>query len=298
MEFETMRVTVEGLSQQYGDVKVLDGVDLDVNPGEIVTILGPNGSGKSTMIKTICGIMEPTEGRICIDGMDKAEMDPNEVAKLIAYVPQSSEFFGYSTVYDAILIGRKPYVKWSYSREDIRIAAEAMRAMRVDDLYDRQVQKLSGGQMQRVTLARALTQTPELYVFDEPTSALDLRNQLDTLKLMRTVIERDGSGMIIALHDLNLALRFSDRVLVIKDGRTYRFGPTDEVITEEMVRDVYGVEAQIVDSPNGRYIHAYDTHMDEGDPIREPYLLSSESYRHVRPVRGHRCGAVQRAPRP
>ena len=270
MELETMRLEIKGLVQGYGDRRILDGIDADVESGEVVTILGPNGSGKSTMIKSICGVMEPQGGTMTIDGKDMSEFEREELAKLIAYVPQKNEFFGYSTVYDAVLIGRKPYVKWSYSREDIRIAAEAMKAMKVDDLYDRQVQQMSGGQMQRVTLARALAQTPELYVFDEPTSALDLRNQLDTLKLMRAVIQRDNSCMLIALHDLNLALRYSDRVLAIKDGKRYCFGPTDEVITEKLIRDVYGVEAEIVDSPNGRYVHAYDTDTDTASVFGNP----------------------------
>ena len=113
--------------------------------------------------------------------------------------------------------------------------------------------------MQRVTLARALAQEPELYVFDEPTSALDLRNQLDTLKLMREVIERDNSGMIIALHDLNLALRYSDDVLVLKDGFVYDFGPAEEVITEKMIYDVYGVRSEIVEGTDGLYVHALDS---------------------------------------
>jgi iron complex transport system ATP-binding protein len=262
MEFETMRMEIRDLVQGYGEKTVLNGLDLSVESGEVVTILGPNGSGKSTMIKTICGIMDRISGSITIDGTDISEMDKKEVAKVIAYVPQKNDFFGFSTVYDTVLIGRKPYVTWSYSREDIRIAAESMKAMKVDEFYDRPVQNLSGGQLQRVTLARALTQQPEIYIFDEPTSALDLRNQLDTLKLMRTVIQRDNSCMLIALHDLNLALRYSDKVLAIKDGRTYSFGTTEEVITEKMIRDIYGVEAEIVDSPNGKYVHAFDTELD------------------------------------
>ena len=262
VEFEIMRLDVKELKQGYGQKLVIDGIDLSVESGQVVTILGPNGSGKSTMIKTICGVMDRISGSISLNGIDTSEMDKTELAKIIAYVPQHSDFFGFSTVYDAVLIGRKPYVKWSYSRDDIRIAADAMKSMKIDDLYDRPVQNLSGGQLQRVTLARALTQQPDLYVFDEPTSALDLRNQLDTLKIMRAVIKRDNSCMLIALHDLNLALRYSDKVLAIKNGKTYRFGDTEDVIDEKMIRDVYGVESEIVDSPQGKYVHAFDSDLD------------------------------------
>ena len=116
--------------------------------------------------------------------------------------------------------------------------------------------------MQRVTLARALAQEPELYVFDEPTSALDLRNQLDTLKVMRQVINETDACMIIALHDLNLAYRYSDKVLVLKDGTVYDFGKTEDVITPEMIKDVYGVDSEIVEGSRGKFIHSYDADLD------------------------------------
>lgn len=254
-----MKLEIQGLSQGYGKKTVLNSIDFSTQSGEVLTILGPNGSGKSTMIKTICGILDRRAGSIMIDGKDIGEYDKQELAKMVAYVPQKNEFFGYSTVYDAVLIGRKPHVKWAYSKKDIQIASEAMVAMKIDSLYDSQVQNLSGGQMQRVTLARAITQDPELYVFDEPTSALDLRNQLDTLKLMQKIIKTKNSCMVIALHDLNLAIRFSDKVLVLKDGDVYSFGTAREVITEKMISDVYCVKASLVETENGPFIHALDS---------------------------------------
>jgi len=154
-------------------------------------------------------------------------------------------------------------VKWSYSRADIEAAADAMIRMKIDDLYDRPIHRLSGGQRQRVTLARALAQAPSFYVFDEPTSALDLRNQLDTLKVMRQVINDTGACMIIAMHDLNLAYRYSDKVLVLKDGTVYGFGDTEEIITPQMIKDVYGVDAEIVEGSKGKFIHSYDSDLDD-----------------------------------
>ena len=263
MEQETMRVDIEDLVQGYGNRTILDGVSFSVDEGEVVTVLGPNGSGKSTLIKTVCRIMEPRSGRIAMDGKDISSISKEEFARLVGYVPQNPEFIGYTNVYDAVLVGRRPYVKWNYSREDIRMAAESMRLMRLDEFFDRQVTEMSGGQRQRVTLARALTQDPRLYVFAEPTSALDLRHQLDTLRLMRSVIKERGSSMIIALHDLNLAIRYSDKVMVLKDGKVYGFGSSDDFITERMIRDVYGVESEIVEGKNGRYIHAYDGSDDD-----------------------------------
>lgn len=257
-----MRLTIENLEQSYGNRTVLRDVNFSAESGEVVTLLGPNGTGKSTLIKTLCRIMQPKNGRICIDGRDVSSISKEEYAKIVGYVPQSSMYFGYSTVYDAVLLGRKPYVQWSYARNDIDKAAEAMVEMGVDNLFDRMVNELSGGQKQRVTIARAIAQDPDIFVFDEPTSALDLRHQLDTFKLMRSIIKRKNALMIIALHDLNLALRYSDKVVVLNDGGVYDFGDVDEVITEEMIHNVYGVESNIVETEKGRFINAYDSEID------------------------------------
>lgn len=258
VEPEDMRLELRGIKQGYGSKVIIEDVDMTAESGEVVTILGPNGSGKSTLIKTICNIMRPMEGTITMDGADISGMDRNEFAKLVGYVPQTTVFFGHSTVYDSVLLGRRPYTDWSYSREDIRMAADAMTRLGIGTLYDRQVSQLSGGQVQRVALARTLTQDPRFYVFDEPTSALDLRNQLDTLRMMRGMVREKGVCMVVALHDLNLALRYSDKVLVLKDGRVYGFGPAEEIITERMIKDVYHVDSLIAEGPAGRFIYAFD----------------------------------------
>ena len=260
---EGMSLVIEGLEQGYNGKTVIRGVDMDVREGEVVTILGPNGSGKSTMIKTISNIMHPMSGSVSIDGTDIRDIPKKEFAKIVSYVPQMTIYFGNATVYDTVLIGRRPYVNWSYSSKDFQMAADAMIRMKIDDLYDRQVSELSGGQIQRVTIARSLVQDPRYYIFDEPTSALDLRNQLDTLKIMRGIVNEKGASMVIALHDLNLAYRYSDRVLVLKDGSCYDFGETEDVITPKMIRDVYGVDSEIVEGSKGKFIHSYDSELDE-----------------------------------
>jgi len=253
-----MRLEVKGVEQGYGKKTVIRDIDFCVDPGEVVTILGPNASGKSTLIKTMCNILSPRSGTITIDGISISEIDRKEFAKMVGYVPQTTMFFGQSTVYDTVLIGRKPYVEWSYSSEDINIAADAMIKMKVGLLYDRLVSELSGGQVQRVSLARSLAQNPKFYMFDEPTSALDLRNQLDTLKMMRSLVRETKASMVMAMHDLNLALNYSDKVLALKNGTVYKFGTTDEVITEKMIKDVYNVDCEIVDGPRGKFIYSYD----------------------------------------
>jgi iron complex transport system ATP-binding protein len=253
-----MRLEANGIRQGYGQDIIIDDIDLVIESGEAVTILGPNGCGKSTLIKTICNILQPKAGTVSIDGKDIKDMDGKELGRTIGYMPQSTTFFGNSMLYDYVLIGRRPYVEWSYSKEDINIAADAMVKLGIDHLYDREVSTLSGGQLQRAALARTLTQDPKFYIFDEPTSALDLRNQLVTLKLMESIIKEKNVCMLMAMHDLNLALRYSDKVMVLKDGKIYGFGPTEEIITTKMIRDVYGVESEIVTTGRGKCIYALD----------------------------------------
>lgn len=258
-----MKLEVENLRQGYGDNIVIDDISFSAGSGEMLSVLGPNGCGKSTLIKTLCNVHKPRSGSVFIDGEDTLRMDPRELAKLIGYVPQTMSSFGYSTVYDLVLIGRKPYVDWSYSQEDLRIAAQAMITMKVDCYAETDIQALSGGQRQRVYVARTLAQRPEFYIFDEPTSAFDLRNQLDTMRIMKSISHEQNACVIVALHDLNLAIRYSDRVLVLDDRSIYDIGRPEDVITSKMIEDVYGVTADIIEDEHGLYVRAFDSGRDD-----------------------------------
>lgn len=255
-----MRITVSDLEQGYGDRTVIHDVDFEAVTGEVMTVLGPNGSGKSTLIKTLCNIMRPRNGEVLIDGADIRGIDKKEFAKMVAYVPQSAVSFGYNSVYETVLAGRRPYIDWSYSRTDISIAAEAMRMMHVESLHDSILSDLSGGQKQRVHIARALAQNSDFFVLDEPTSSLDLKHQLDTMGIMNHLCRTQGKGAIVALHDLDLALNYSDSVVVLADSTVYSKGTVDQVIDEEMIHDVYGVRADIVTTDHGRFIHPYGSY--------------------------------------
>ncbi len=255
-------MSVEGLSQGYGEHLIIDDLSFTAKSGELLTILGPNGCGKSTLIKTLCNVISPRKGTIHIDDRDLCGMDPKEMAKLIGYVPQTMTSFGYSTVYDLVLIGRRPYVHWSYSSNDLRIAADAMITMNVNSYADRSIQELSGGQRQRAFIARALAQEPKFYIFDEPTSSFDLRNQLDTMRIMRRMIRERGACLIVALHDINLAMRYSDRVMVLSDAGIYGIGKPKDIITSKMIKDVYGVTADIMEDKHGPFVRTYDKETD------------------------------------
>lgn len=258
-----MKMTVKGLKQGYGNNIVLDDISFEAESGEFVTILGPNGCGKSTLIKSLCNVRKPKSGDIFIDDRSVKDYDTKELSRTISYVPQNFVQSSYTTVYDAVLIGRRPYVEWSYSEEDVRICANAIMEMKVDQYLDRFVNELSGGQTQRVVIARALAQDPEFYIFDEPTSSFDLKNQLDLMRIMKRIIKDKNACLIVALHDLNLAMRYSDKVIVLDDGGIYDMGPPDKVINSEMIKKVYGVDAHIVNDDNGTYIHTYDREGDE-----------------------------------
>lgn len=149
------------------------------------------------------------------------------------------------------------YMSWSVSNNDLEVVDNALSTMNITDLSDRFVNELSGGQRQRVFIARALAQDPSFFLFDEPTSSLDLRHQLETVSTMRGIVQKERSGMIIALHDLNLALRYTDKVLLLKDGAMYDYGTPSKVLTTESVREVYGVHAEFVENEQGRFILSY-----------------------------------------
>ena len=238
-------------------------MDIEAKSGELVTVLGPNGCGKSTLIKTLCGVLKPKAGRIFIDDREVSEIDKKERSRLVSYVPQDFAKGEYTTVYDAVLIGRRPYIDWTYSKQDIEICADAIMKMKVEPYIDRFVNELSGGQLQRVIIARSLAQDPQFYIFDEPTSSFDLRNQLDLMRIMKGIIKEKNACLLVALHDINLALRYSDRVIVMKDGVIYKEGTPEEVITPKTISEVYGVDAEIVTTPKGRFIHAFDNDADE-----------------------------------
>lgn len=249
-----MRMSVRNLVQGYGSKTILDDISFDVDTGEVLALLGPNGSGKSTLIKTICNIMDPRSGRILIDETPIEDIDITDLAKIVSYVPQSTAAATYTTVMDTVLLGRKPYVTWSYRQKDIDYALDAMKAMRIIGYSSRDVSDLSGGQRQRVFLARSLAQCPSFFIFDEPTSALDLKHQMNTMIKMREVVHDKGAGMVIALHDINLAMNYSDKVLMLKNGKIFAYGTPDETITEENIRAVYGVESRIMEAEGRRFI--------------------------------------------
>lgn len=250
-----MTLVADSIRQGYGGNVVIDGISFELEKGSLISVLGPNGSGKSTLIRTVCGMMKPWSGSLSVDGKDISDMEPKELSRNLGYVPQRYMQTDYLKVFDAVLIGRAPYMSWSYSKDDFEHAENAMVRMDVMDLADRYVNDLSGGQLQKIIIARALAQDPNYFILDEPTSALDLKNQMVALRTVKDIVSEGRSGALVALHDLNLAMRFSDKTIMLKDGRVYAMGRPEDVITEERIRDVYGVSSEVYEGRNGRFVH-------------------------------------------
>ena len=236
---------IRNISFHYrGAPAVLRDVSFDLEPGKFLAILGNNGVGKSTLLKCFNHILKPDSGAVVLEGEDLIRMSAGEVAKRVAFVSQSVPGTQ-MTVHDVVMLGRRPYMKWGISEHDHRIVHEAMDRLGVDGMRGRFLSQLSGGERQKVMLARALAQQPKVLLLDEPTSALDIRNQYQVLKLVRDICHEDHIIAAMVIHDLNLALRFCDRFLLLKDGVVYRYGDRS-ILDSEALKEVYGVDAEIV----------------------------------------------------
>lgn len=247
-----MEVKFENLHFGYNRKReILHGINLTLPSNKFIAVLGPNGCGKTTTVKQINQILKAQQGSVTIDGQNVSELEPSQLARIVAYVPQMTSGVMNGSVMDTVMLGRRPYIQWKPSDKDLEIVAKSLLRLNLCHLSKHFYNQLSGGQKQTVLIARALAQTPEIYLFDEPVSFLDVRNQLEIMSIARELVERDGKTVIMVLHDLNLALRFADHVVIMKDGNDFAQGPPDEVITEENIFAVYGTHAKIC---NGEYV--------------------------------------------
>ena len=231
--------------------EILHSIDLSLPANQFVAILGPNGCGKTTLVKQINQILRAQSGTVKVGQQVVSRLDPSQLAKMIAYVPQLTTGVMNGSVMDTVMLGRRPYIQWKPSEEDLEIVAKALIRLNISHLSQRPFNQLSGGQKQTVLIARALAQAPDIYLFDEPVSFLDVKNQLEIMAIGRELVEQDGKTVIMVLHDLNMALRFADHVVMMKDGNVFAQGSPREVITEENILAVYGTHAEI---KNGEYV--------------------------------------------
>ena len=225
------------------DRPILDEISFRTQEGCVAAVLGNNGAGKSTLLSCLNRIIHPQNGAVYVDNRDIMGMKGREVAKHIAYVAQQSETSRF-TVFDAILMGRKPYIKFSPVQEDYDIVQNIIRQMGLKGMALRYIDELSGGELQKVMLARALAQQPKVLLLDEPTSNLDLKNQHEMLRIIRNIALTEKISVIIVIHDLNLALRYCDKFLLLKDSSIFAHGGR-EVMTPRNIKEVFGIPVAI-----------------------------------------------------
>ena len=238
-------IEIKDISFSYPDADILKNVGFTAKSGEVVGLLGNNGAGKSTLVTCLNRIRTPKSGNLPIDVKNALQMGRNELAQTVSYVAQKNELT-HSTVFDCGLLGRKPYIKWSVSQEDLDICTRIMARVGLLDYQMRYVDELSGGELQKVMLARALVAQPKLLLLDEPTSNLDPKNQYEMMALVRELAQEQGLTVITVIHDLNLALRFCDKFYFLKAGEGYSYGGIDTV-TAETLQAVYGIRAEVLD---------------------------------------------------
>ncbi len=224
---------------------VLENISFDIQENRCIAILGNNGAGKSTLLKCIDRICPAQKGVVLIEKENVFKMSSNIIAQNIAYVPQGNKAIG-MTVFDMILLGRKPYIKWDATSEDRQIAFDIMHKMKLDDFALRNVSELSGGELQKVMLARALTQEPKLLMLDEPTSNLDPHNQHEVLQIVKKIAQEHNTCVAIVIHDLNLAIRYCDRFVFLKNSQIYSYGGL-ETMTPENIEAVYKIHVHIIE---------------------------------------------------
>lgn len=239
-------IEVNDLSFSYTPSrKILGKIGFDAQKGECIAVLGNNGAGKSTLIKCLNRILNPQGGSVYVDGGDVQRMKRPDIAKRMAYVAQKNDG-DRLTVFDSVLLGRKPYIKLDATDKDLDLVSSIIERMGLSEFQLRSVDELSGGEMQKVMLARALAQQPRVLMLDEPTSSLDLKNQYEVLETVRDIAKTESICVIIVIHDLNLALRYCDRFMFVKDSYIYAYGGR-EVMNEENIEEVYGVKAALAE---------------------------------------------------
>ena len=245
---------VRSIFASYGEVEALKGISLDVNAGEILGVVGPNGAGKSTLIKVLSGVLAIKSGQVLINNQEISSYSSAQRARTLAVVPQARHVGGAFTVKQAVLLGRTAYLGFlgNPGRTDLEKVSWAMSQTDVADLADRKLAEISGGEQQRVLLARALAQDTPVLLLDEPTNHLDLKFQVNLLKLLKTLVTREKLTVLMAMHDLNQVSGIADKVALLKEGKLYKLGNPREVLTPEHIKETYQTEVETFTHPNSK----------------------------------------------
>ena len=240
-----MILSVNGLAFDYPSRPVLRNISFSICKGNFLAVLGVNGAGKSTLLKCINRVLKPRAGMVFLQKEEVNKFTRRELAKRIGYVAQRQEQVS-TTVFDAVLLGRKPYIQWEASPKDLETAKKALSILELEEYSLRYLDELSGGEQQKVMIARALAQEPDLLLLDEPTRNLDLKNQLEVIRIIKKIVTNGQIGAVVSMHDLNLALRFADKFILLKNGEIFAAGGL-EVMTPENIERVYSTPVKITE---------------------------------------------------
>ncbi len=242
-----MRIDIEGMSAGYGGSEILKGIDLHLEGPGLTCIIGPNGVGKSTLVKCMNKLLEPTAGKVSVNGRDVKEMTRKEISEAMSYVPVQSEDVFSMPVFDTVLVGRANRSRWKTDPKDVVKVKKVLEVLGISELSDRPFDELSAGQHQTVAIARGLVQETEILILDEPTSNLDIRHQVFITSLMHEIAVSKGVMVIMISHNLNIASMFADRVVLMAEpGIVKNVGTAEEVVTRENISEVYGVDCEVV----------------------------------------------------
>jgi len=245
------RLSADTITLAYGDRTVVERLSLDLAPGRITAVVGANGCGKSTLLRALARLITPKEGQIVLDGEALASRPTKQIARVLGLLPQSPVAPEGIAVADLVGRGRHPHQKMlaRWSAHDYEAVAAALDATGIADLADRSVDELSGGQRQRVWIAMALAQETDVLLLDEPTTFLDVAHQIEVLDLLTDLNRDRGTTIVMVLHDLNLAARYADELVAVVDGRVHAVGTPADIVTSDLVREVFGLESTVIADP-------------------------------------------------
>lgn len=249
-----VKIQIKDVCFSYSSTRVLDNISVNIDNSSFVSIVGPNGAGKSTLLKCMNKILFPNSGDIHLDEYNLRQMKRMEVARNFAYVPQTSKRVFPTTVFDTVLMGRRPHLGWFDSADDKEKVWQVLEEMGLDEIALSNFDELSGGQQQKILIARALAQDADVILLDEPTSDLDIWHQLDVMGVVKRLVDEKKVVVLMVVHDLNLASKYSDRILMLKEGKIVAAGKPASVLTVEIIKEVYEVEAHVYNYANIPYV--------------------------------------------
>lgn len=247
-----MKLRIENIEFAYNGENVLNHVSTIIEKGDFIALVGPNGSGKSTFIKCLNRILTPQKGLIFLDEKRISDFSLEDLAKEMAYVPQAEQPGMGLRVFDYILTGRKPYIQWKPSEKDIKIVADVIHTLQIDNIAMKDINKLSGGQRQMISIARAIAQEPRVLLLDEPTSNLDIRHQIEIMDMLKRFSEQ-GISIVIAIHDINIAIRYANKFIMLKNKSIFREGDK-AIISKENIEELYGIKVDVWQEGNKMYV--------------------------------------------